>query len=248
MWRVFKNMVADEEVDSVRCVIDGLDECDEVSLRRILSLITNEADSLPRGLKLMFVSRETPRCIPEALSEFPRIKLDPDWEEAVESDIRKYVVDRVAKLAKQKLYSAALQGLVEKTLVEKSEGTFLWVSFVLHELQTLSAVEVEDCLRRIPIGLPAMYDRMLLQIRQDRREAAAAILRCTTLAIRPLNISELAGALSVRESNTMSVQAIILDQIRFCGCFILVENDIVSSFTSRQRSIFYGLYLPRTHK
>jgi hypothetical protein len=66
---------------------------------------------------------------------------------------------------------------VERSLLERAKGIFSIVGFVIAELREKARTEVEDTLNRLPTGLKGMYARMLPQIREDRRNIAASILR-----------------------------------------------------------------------
>ncbi|KAH7362982.1 NACHT and ankyrin domain-containing protein [Plectosphaerella cucumerina] len=80
LWRIFTTMLRDPSAGPVRCLIDGLDECLEEDLVRLLRKITTffeheqrGAASAPATLKLILVSREAPACIADNLSNYPRI-------------------------------------------------------------------------------------------------------------------------------------------------------------------------------
>jgi hypothetical protein len=52
---------------------------------------------------------------------------------------------------------------IERALLERADGTFLWVGFVMNELlQKNTCTEVIETLERLPKGLPGIYSRMLL--------------------------------------------------------------------------------------
>ncbi|KAH6686175.1 NACHT and ankyrin domain-containing protein [Plectosphaerella plurivora] len=80
LWRIFTTMLRDPAAGTVRCLIDGLDECQEDDLVRLLRKITTFFEQQQRGvgpaparLKLILVSREAPACIADNLSNYPRI-------------------------------------------------------------------------------------------------------------------------------------------------------------------------------
>ncbi|TQN67862.1 Ankyrin repeat and death domain-containing protein 1B [Colletotrichum shisoi] len=85
LWRIFASMLQDPAIGTVRCLIDGLDECQEASLVRLLRKITSlfgqkqHAHRKPRmedaRLKMILISREAPACILNNLAGFPRIDI-----------------------------------------------------------------------------------------------------------------------------------------------------------------------------
>ncbi|KAM0324447.1 hypothetical protein ACHAQA_008229 [Verticillium albo-atrum] len=91
LWRIFVSMLRDPAIGTVRCLVDGLDECLEDSLVRLLRKITtlfeqeryvqhtarlngNQNPAFAK-LKLILVSREAPACILDNLAVFPRINI-----------------------------------------------------------------------------------------------------------------------------------------------------------------------------
>ena len=80
-------MVRDPGIGSVFCVLDGLDECDEDSLEMLTEKLRDFFSKSPTSLKLIAVSRELPDCILTAMSGFPHVRLDPDSDREVNSDL-----------------------------------------------------------------------------------------------------------------------------------------------------------------
>ena len=228
LWRIFESMVQDPGIDSVLCVLDGLDECDEHSLEFLLGKLRGFFSKSPAGhLKLIAVSRELPDCIPRAMSSFPYVRLDPDSDHEINSDLRRFITFKVNELSAERSYSDGLRASVEGTLLERAKGTFLWVGFVIQELRKKKCAEVEDSLNRLPIGLEGIYERMLLQIREERRDITATILRWVVMAVRPLTLTELSAATGIRPVANLSIDRVMRDHVEFCGYLLTVTgNDV----------------------
>jgi NACHT domain len=78
LWRIFETMVCDLVLGTAYCVLDGLGECDEASLKVLLKKFwalfsTKFKESPIYQLNLIAVSHDLPDFIPEILSTFPRI-------------------------------------------------------------------------------------------------------------------------------------------------------------------------------
>jgi hypothetical protein len=228
LWRIFESMVQDPSIDSVLCVLDGLDECDEHSLEFLLGKLRGFFSKSPAGhLKLIAVSRELPDCIPRAMSSFLYVRLDPDSDHEVNSDLRRFITFKVNELSAERSYSDGLRASVESALLERAKGTFLWVGFVIQELRKKKCAEVEDSLNRLPIGLEGIYERMLLQIREERRDITASILRWVVMAVRPLTLTELSAATGIRPVANLSIDRVMRDHVEFCGYLLTVTgNDV----------------------
>ena len=234
LWRVFETTVHDPVLGTTYCVLDGLDECDEASLEWLLkkfkSLFSRKSnDSSACHLNLIAVSRDLPDFIPELLSTFPRIRLDPDADSEIESDIHRFIEVKVNELSKYRRYPEPLRVHVKDVFLDRAKGTFLWVGIVANELRNCRISEVENFLDLIPSGLEGLYARMLLQINDRQRETAAKILSWVVMAVRPLTLSELSAAIgpSIRPSVGLSGDEAIRDQVAFCGYFLTIKEDKV---------------------
>jgi hypothetical protein len=230
LWRIFESMVCDPVLGSTYCVLDGLDECDEASLEMLLrkyaallSAKTNESSAC--HLKLIIISRDLPDFIPELLSSFPRIRLDPDADTEINNDIRLFIKAKVEELSRYRQYPERLRVHVEEVFQDRAQGTFLWIGIVAQELEDYKATEVEKALDLFPPGLDELYARILLQIVSRRREIAARILRWVVMAVRPLTLSEL--SITIETTVEPSIIAFnrderIREQVSYCGYFLTI--------------------------
>ena len=246
LWLIFSKLIANAELGTMFCVLDGLDECDESTLRvllpRVVSLITGDALwSVKSTFKLAIVSRD----LPGLRGCTTRVRLDPDNDEQVVSDIGLFVSARVAELSKIEGFDEDFRASVQAALLKRAQGTFLWVGYVMHELsQKQTCSEIWAALQDLPSGLPAIYSRMLLRIPAERREMSRAILRWVTMAARPLQLQELAAATDVRPSSPLlTVDQATRDAVALCGPLLRVQEREVSLVHQSARD-----YLLRTER
>ena len=227
LWIIFEKILRDSALGTIFCVLDGLDECDEVSLRPLITRLVNffpqrDSTSVVGQFKLVVVSREIP-----GLDRFPRVKLDPDLDEQVASDIQLLISVKVDELSKIERFND-IRAHVQTILLERAEGTFLWVGFVMNELsQKRTCTEVLETLDALPKGLPATYSRMLLQIESSQRQTTSLLLRWVTMALRPLTLKELAAAIGIGSSALISSNRAIRDQVALCGSFLKIREHEV---------------------
>ncbi|KFY71852.1 hypothetical protein V498_10123, partial [Pseudogymnoascus sp. VKM F-4517 (FW-2822)] len=157
LWIIFERIVRDVElVCTIYCVLDGLDECDEPTTRVLIPKLVYlfDSESSPVGaqnFKLIVVSRDIP-----ALRTCARVSLDPDVRRQVATDIERFVSSRVTELENIDGFSDKFRTMVEQSLLKRSEGIYLWVGFVMHELsQKTTCTEVLEALQDLPKGLHA---------------------------------------------------------------------------------------------
>ncbi|OBT40534.1 hypothetical protein VE00_08988 [Pseudogymnoascus sp. WSF 3629] len=227
-------MLRDPVLDTTYCILDGLDECDEASLevllRRFANLLsTKSSESTACYLNLIVVSRDLPDFIPEVLSSFPRIRLNPDTDTEVNNDIHRFIEVKVDELSTYRQYPEPLRVHVKEVFRYRAQGTFLWVGIVAKELRKYKATEIEIALDLFPSGLEELYAHMLLQIDDNRRETAAKILRWVVMAVRPLTLSELSAAIetAVVPSAMFSCDEVMRHQVSYCGYFLTIKEDEV---------------------
>lgn len=227
-------MLLDPVLGATYCVLDGLDECDgdslEVLLKKFRTLfLMNSSGSSPSHFNLIIVSRDLPDFIPEVLSGFPRIRLDPDADTEVNDDIHQFIDVKVDELSIYRQYPELLRVRVKEVFQNRAQGTFLWVGIVAKALRKYKATEVEKALDFFPSGLEELYARMLLQIDVDRREIAAKILRWVVMVVRPLTLSELSAVLEIAASPSVlfNCNEVMRDQVLYCGYFLTIKGDEV---------------------
>ncbi|KAI9695778.1 MAG: hypothetical protein M1820_008451 [Bogoriella megaspora] len=223
LWIIFRKLVQDPELGSIFCVLDGLDECDDDTFRKLLSRLVDifsgeDIQQVVQTFRLVIISRDLP-----ALHGSTQLKLDPDNDEQVDTDIGRYISSRVNYLSRIEGFNAKRSRLIQKRLLERAEGTFLWVGFVMNELShKKTMVEVEDALQDFPIGLYAIY-----QIEESRRSKISRILQWVTLAGRPLTLKEIAAAVDIKSSDLVPAEQAVRDHIALCGLFHKIEEQEV---------------------
>ncbi|KAJ9664983.1 hypothetical protein H2201_004847 [Coniosporium apollinis] len=232
LWTCFETMVRDPSLRDIYCVVDGLDECNEASLevlsKGFRSLFRPSAVAVsPCHLHFIVVSRESPDCVSRELSGFPHIRLDPDAQSYVNSDIQKFITKKVDELSLAGNYTPELRSCVEAVFRWRAEGTFLWVGLVAKELEKYTHDEVKVALDRFPRGLDELYARMLLHIPARRRTITAKILRWIVMAVRPLTLSELSAAIGTTAdfSRGVSCEHVTMTQVSNCGYLLTLTTD-----------------------
>jgi ankyrin repeat protein len=229
LWIIFSKLIADAELRTIFCVLDGLDECEDSTLRgllpRLVGLLAGGTPISTHGtFKLVIVSRD----IPGLRSCTMRVRLDPDNDKKVGDDIQLFVSARVAELLRIDGFNNDFRASVQAALLARAEGTFLWVGFAMHELlQKETCSEILEVLRDLPSGLPAIYSRMLLQIPVKRRAVSRAILHWVTLALRPLELQELAAAIGLQALPLITVEQATRDAIALCGPLLKIRDQKV---------------------
>ncbi|KAL1857626.1 hypothetical protein Daus18300_010266 [Diaporthe australafricana] len=247
LWNTFRAIILDattipysgssvEDSDSKQprsplayIIVDGVDECEFASIRGLIQRLSRLGDDKEmRGrAKAIIISREQ-SALRTAFSEC-HLQLNlqaPNNADAFRADVQRHIQQQVDNIASpdRKDYSSELRKSVEDHLRQNSQANFLWVSLVMTELETTSRVEAWEHLSRLPSGLDAMYEWMMMQIPHEWRESSTKVLLWAALAYRPLSIVELVVALDEQHLGLIDCET-VRDCVNHCGQILRTDAD-----------------------
>ncbi|KAF5005691.1 hypothetical protein FDECE_7890 [Fusarium decemcellulare] len=232
LWRIFRTMVNTLVDIRIYCVLDALDECTEASLGTLLNKLTNlfnPNEIANHNLRVVMTSRRHPICFPETLRAFPEIQLDE-----MRQDTELYIREQVAEIGERKrIQDTPLLRHIESVFRERSNGTFLWVSFMAADLKKKSVREIEVSLQQLPHGLDGIYERILSQVKPVDQSVVTELLRWITLSKRLLSVPELCDALQIKPTEFLSRDQVCESYIKSCG-------HLLQYHTSRRQNTWYG--------
>ncbi|KAL6822005.1 Pfs, NACHT and WD domain protein [Trichoderma sp. SZMC 28015] len=226
--QIFINVLQDTSIDSTILVIDALDECG-ADQAKLLDFILHHA-SLSR-VKWIITSRNGPIIDQKLSTNSSRALLNLDLKDneasisdAVDTYI-KYSISRLELLQDDK----ALQGDLEKAMREKVNGTFLWVSLVMKELEQVESWDALQVIDEIPSDLKQVYARMLeqiLQLKRGNHMHCMKLLSTACATYRPLSLSEL-GFLSDLPRGISEKPEAVRRVVTMCGSFLTIRDENV---------------------
>ena len=184
-------------------LIDALDEATREGKNELSSLIGRESNRLPAWLRVIVTSRPYEQEINFALQALDPWKIDAGRSENL-NDIREYLEIELQPF----MGKGAPSEQMINAVVEKSEGLFLYVSWVRQELQEgrLSLGEIE----KFPRGLGGIYVDSFQRYFPDLREYGAVCrpaLEAICAAREPLDRRDLASLLERSEYDMRQLSA-----------------------------------------
>ena len=231
LWGIFEDMTCDPMLRAIYCVLDGLDECDEASLKDLLGhfkalFSKNISGTGSCHLNLIAVSRDHPDILRKLLSGFPRLRMDGDADIEVNQDITRFIDAKLDYIFSIEDYPQSTRVKVKNIFHERAQGTFLWIGMAAKTLEGYNAIEFEEALERLPPGLDELYARILLGIRVDHRQIAARILRWVVMAVRPLTLSELSAIIepTIEPPTGFTREDVTKNQVSYCGYFLTIKG------------------------
>lgn len=237
LWNLLATAIADRFAGNVICIIDGLDECKTPSRNEFVQLLVTfcascaKNDSELLGLNFLVTSR--PYIFIQDQLQQPliiRLKVE-DENDLTSADIELVVRARVESFGRQRRISDAVKNALIDRLTDKAGQTFLWVSFVLADLeQSLRASEkkLNELINQIPKNLNVAYEKML--VRSQNSNDARRLLHIVVGAVRPLSLDEMNIALVIKSEDkdydSLDLEPDIENTIRnLCGLFVKVVDS-----------------------
>ena len=220
---VLLNILMDPSLSNVCLMIDALDECDH-QIHKLLEWIIDKNPDLSPKTKWLITSRNEP-AFTQRLGHGQQLHTSLELNSLhVTRAVAIFIDHKIGELASLKKYNGKLRAFIRECLLEKAEGTFLWVALVCKELRRARSGKERSFLQAIPAGLVPLYERMLHQVLHQEDECdvepCRRILCSVTLAFRPLRLEEIAIFAKVSESEL----EVLVD---FCGSFVTVREQIV---------------------
>lgn len=119
------------------------------------------------------------------------------------------------------------------SILQRSNGTFLWAALVIEELKNLETYEDErevlQFLHKMPSGLPELYDRMIAQIKQLAsnmdRGRCLRILSTMATTYRPLTLTALPILADLK--GNLARPETLRKLIQMCGSFFTIQNQTI---------------------
>ncbi|KAL9046744.1 MAG: hypothetical protein Q9214_000500 [Letrouitia sp. 1 TL-2023] len=197
-------------------VIDALDECQKFS--KFLTMIAK----IPSYLRIFLTSRSTPEAQQWLTSLGSLVEPYQIQSEDLLGDLGTFIDSKMSCLP---VSDGNGQLKLKENLLNKSSGSFLWVSLIIQELeQTYSEEDAEEILNEIPEDMNRLYTRMLESLPSNER--AIKLTHClfswTLLTRRALTLSEMQCAIKLDLNQT--VHNLVKTLPAICGQFMSVDQ------------------------
>lgn len=198
-------------------VIDALDECQKFSA--FLKLIKE----VPSYVRIFLTSRSTPEAQQCLTSLGSLVEAYQVQSEDISDDLGKLIDSKISHLP---ISDWDGQRKLKEQLLNKSSGSFLWVSLTIRELeQAYSEEDAEEILCEVPEDMNRLYIRMLKGLSSSDR--AVRLTQClfswTLLTRRALTLREMQCAIKLDLNRTVHHLGKSLTAI--CGQFMSVDQS-----------------------
>jgi ankyrin repeat domain-containing protein 50 len=195
LWRIFVAIASDKRVGPISVIVDAIDECEESTRERLLQGVIKFI-SKPRSpgsntpcIKFLVTSRPSlGRRYTENL-----LQIDSSHNH-IGQDLRLVIQTKIEGIVQRTQCTPSTRAYLENALYSRADGTFLWVTLVLHLLEKSFLASQQDFKRiidELPIDLTATYERFLHTIPTHYQQLATRILHFLVGSSRPLTLDEM---------------------------------------------------------
>ncbi|KIW10370.1 hypothetical protein PV08_11332 [Exophiala spinifera] len=240
-------------------MIDGLDECEGIHQRQLLSdmrqllVSTKPISENEVPIKILICSRET-KDVGGSLKKVPQLFLTEE-KDKVSKDIAEFAKDGLSPLKER--FDATVVAELEQDVVEKADGMFLWVQLVLQMLLEQHSVrDLRNAVEEMPTDLPGVYASILNRIQkacnEEQKNRLKHIFGWLAFSYRPLKVHELCDLVVFQKKHVLlddntKLRASVLEM---CKPLLEEHGDhsvTLVHFSTREYFLheYSGPYLPR---
>ncbi|KAJ6083698.1 hypothetical protein N7467_007833 [Penicillium canescens] len=236
---IFQDMLHDSRLSQVYLVVDALDECAD-GLQLLLDLIAQTTRDPVTRVKWIVSSRIWSPIESQMVSIDGCINLTLRRNsKSLSHGVEEYINNRVSQLARETDFMNEMQDVIRTFLRNKNDGTFLWVSLVVSQIQSSkTSTELRRFLDSIDGGggqnaphnqLFTVYDQILTDIERLRGSEIArrclSVISVAALAYTPLHFLELSALTEVEDQGTESPA--LKQVLDACRSILVLREDFV---------------------
>ena len=236
---ILQTVLAPDVVNFV--VFDAIDECTKDNRDLLLTVLARIIDSSTTTLRVFLATRNAAETqIKRHFKSFIHISMK---SAQAQIDMKDYVQEILLEKVKNGELVIGNQGLIttiRDTLVNGTQGMFLWVSFQLSDIcEEVCDEDFRATLDDLPKDPPETYERALSRIPEGaRQQTVQKVYHWVAAAKRPLSLEELRGAISVEPAQTyLKTERFINNPeqlVQWCGNLVVLdEEDLVLQFVHR---------------
>ncbi|KAJ5817200.1 WD40 repeat-like protein [Penicillium robsamsonii] len=232
LWSIFTQIIDDKLTGHKYCVIDALDECDDNSQHIFLTQLDHYYRETPKEhenkLHILITSRPYPE-IYEHLRFFRHKDLSQYHQR--KQDIKQMISEKVQNLKQKKTYTKSIEQEVTRILLDKAEGTFLWIGIACQELSKIRSRDAVKTLQNLPRGLDSLYRELLnnaIQQNRDEEGKINEILHFVAVAQTTMTVSMLSQACRSYEDEPDEERITFFrEDIEMCRLMVIIEGNFV---------------------
>ncbi|KAF5645279.1 vegetatible incompatibility het-E-1 [Fusarium tjaetaba] len=231
LWQIFIAMVHDPNAGTVTCVVDGLDECDESSIKtlteRFSELLSSENQG-SRNSRVLLTSRQ-PFQQANLPTECSAICLDSDAHEHNVQDVQLFINFHVSNISHEHGWSQDFQEEMNKSLKRRASGSFIWATWAISGLKGYGEGTAAKYLNDLAGDIHTIYGSSLMAVPLEYRQKVRSILTWVALVYYPLSLDELSTLISDEFATPDTAFINTKACLSYCGTLLMTKTEMRSS-------------------
>ena len=246
LWEILENAAADPMAGEIVCVIDALDECEEIQqiilIEKLKTFYSKTKDTQMRKQNLRFLLTSRPyrnirSRFHSLLRDFPTIHLSGDDEsDLIKEEIDLVIRSEVSAIASERCFDSETEDYLLKQLLNIENRTYLWLQLILDQIRNSDNAGNKKAIRKeiqtIPQSVSKAYERILAKTKD--KPLATKLLHIIVGAEAALTLEELNVAMAIEDESKCykdleleSAKAFELRIKIICGLFIYIDRSRV---------------------
>nr|RBR00675.1 hypothetical protein FVER53263_21080 [Fusarium verticillioides] len=228
LWQIFAAMVQDPNAGTVTCVVDGLDECDESSIKTLterLSELLSSSNQDRRNFRVLLTTRQ-PFQKDKFPTELSTICLDSDAHEHNVQDVQLFINFHVSNTAHENGWSQDFQEEMNKSLTKRAGGSFLWATLAVSGIKGQGADTAAEYLNELSGDINRIYESSLMTVPLECRQKVRSILTWVALAYYPLSLDELSTLITDEFATPDTAFMNMKACLSYCGTLLMTKTEM----------------------
>lgn len=212
---VFRNILKDPSLSPTYLIVDALDECTE-GRDDFIGLISTSLSC--SRVKWLISSR------PEAELNSSNVTFSLALDsQNLQGPVNSYIDHKLLALRNKRGYTDDVIEQIGTQVRQRAMNIFLWVALAFKQLAGVNGWSAVEKIKTMPKGLSELYDAIMAKVKElDDWPYCKLVLATTSLAYRPLSLSELSVL------SGLPIHVPVRDIVEECGSFYTIKDDIVS--------------------
>lgn len=239
LWDIFLEMTGRCQDTTIYIVVDALDECQDDGMSQFLRVIVRTSSLNTGKVKCLLTSRPLGDAEKELLTSKDQAQVSLELNSAnVNQAIKSYIAAKMEEIDRHQRLHLKLRQTVEQELINRSDGTYLWVSLVCRDLEKTQPEEMLERAQKLPKDLESLYKQKFAKLSTgDSASKCMRILKVMTLSFRPLHRDEVESVTGLGEKS-WAIEALVAR----CGSFINMREGHITFIHQSARDLLTADY------
>lgn len=237
LWDIFLEMTERCQDATIYIVVDALDECQNDGISQFLRVIIRTSSLNAGKIKCLLTSRPLGDAEKELLTSKDQAQVSLELNSAnVNQAIKSYITTKMEEIDRHQRLHPKLRQTVAQELVNRSDGTYLWVSLVCRDLKKTQPQEMLKRVQTLPEDLESLYKQKCAELSTgDSASMCMRMLKVVTLSFRPIHKDEFESVTGLSQKD-WAIEALVAR----CGSFINMRGDFITFIHQSARDFLIG--------